>query len=170
MVVIGLRPGFHYTTNATTTTLKQSDYKVEQSSFTLIAFVLLKIGRCRGRNWLNGNQALLRSLQLEETEQLITMPVKLAMLQSNCSRVSKLLGTESETCLQRCLRPLRLYGDQALSFYSIQSRPSNLIDVFYFQENNKWTTKPVNCFLQDGASAGMWSLQTSIARLKFLYG
>ena len=32
-----LRPGFHYTTNATTTTQKQSDYKVEQSSFTLIA-------------------------------------------------------------------------------------------------------------------------------------
>ena len=32
-----VRPGFHYTTNATTTTQKQSDYKVEQSSFTLIA-------------------------------------------------------------------------------------------------------------------------------------
>ena len=31
------RPGFHYTTNATTTTQKQSDYRVEQSSFTLIA-------------------------------------------------------------------------------------------------------------------------------------
>ena len=27
----------HYTTNTTTTTQKQSDYKVEQSSFTLIA-------------------------------------------------------------------------------------------------------------------------------------
>ena len=56
-----IRPGFHYTTNATTTTQKQSDYKVEQSSFTLIALFLLKIGRCRGRNWLNGNQALLLS-------------------------------------------------------------------------------------------------------------
>ena len=32
-----VRPGFHYTTNTTTTTQKQSDYKVEQSSFTLIA-------------------------------------------------------------------------------------------------------------------------------------
>ena len=32
-----LKPGFHYTANATTTTQKQSDYKVEQSSFTLIA-------------------------------------------------------------------------------------------------------------------------------------
>ena len=30
-------PGFHYTTSTTTTTQKQSDYKVEQSSFTLIA-------------------------------------------------------------------------------------------------------------------------------------
>ena len=31
-----LKPGFHYTANATTTTQKQSDYMVEQSSFTLI--------------------------------------------------------------------------------------------------------------------------------------
>ena len=31
---------------------------VEQSSFPLIALFWLKIGRCRGRNWLNGNQAL----------------------------------------------------------------------------------------------------------------
>ena len=54
-----LKPGFHYTANATTTTQKQSDYKVEQSSFTLIALFWLKIGRCRGRNWLNGNQALM---------------------------------------------------------------------------------------------------------------
>ena len=29
--------GFHYTTNATTTTQKQSDYRVEQSFFTTIA-------------------------------------------------------------------------------------------------------------------------------------
>ena len=33
----GLKPGFHHTTNTTTTTQKQSDFKVEQSSFTLIA-------------------------------------------------------------------------------------------------------------------------------------
>ena len=52
-----MKPGFHYTANATTTTQKQSDYKVEQSSFTLIALFWLEIGRCRGRNWLNGNQA-----------------------------------------------------------------------------------------------------------------
>ena len=32
--------------------------KVEQSSFTLIALFWLEIGRCRGRKWLNGNQAL----------------------------------------------------------------------------------------------------------------
>ena len=54
---LAIKPGFHYTANATTTTSKQSDYKVEQSSFTLIALFWLKIGRCRGRNWLNGNQA-----------------------------------------------------------------------------------------------------------------
>ena len=40
-----LKPGFHYTTNATTTTQKQSDYKVEQSSFTLIALFCPEIGR-----------------------------------------------------------------------------------------------------------------------------
>ena len=50
-------PQFHYTANATTTTQKQRDYKVEQSSFTLIALFSLKTGRCPGRNWLNGNQA-----------------------------------------------------------------------------------------------------------------
>ena len=56
-VLIGLRPRFHYTADATTTTQKQSDYKVEQSCFTLIALFWLEIGRCRGRNWLDGNQA-----------------------------------------------------------------------------------------------------------------
>ena len=39
-------------------TKKQSDYVVEQSFFPLIALFKLKIGRCRDRNWLNGNQAL----------------------------------------------------------------------------------------------------------------
>ena len=34
---VSLKPGFHHTANATTTTQKQNDYKVEQSSFTLIA-------------------------------------------------------------------------------------------------------------------------------------
>ena len=32
-----VKPGFHYTANATTTTQKQSDYMLEQSFFTLIA-------------------------------------------------------------------------------------------------------------------------------------
>ena len=32
-----IKPGFHYTANTLTTTKKQNDYKVEQSSFTLIA-------------------------------------------------------------------------------------------------------------------------------------
>ena len=57
IAVMVVKPGFHYTANVTTTTQKQSDYKVEQSSFTLIALFSLKICRCRGRNWLNGNQA-----------------------------------------------------------------------------------------------------------------
>ena len=39
LFIITFKPGFHYTTNTTTTTQKQSDYKVEQSSFTLIALV-----------------------------------------------------------------------------------------------------------------------------------
>ena len=39
-------------------TQKESDYVIEQSSFLLIALFWLKIGRCRGRNWLYGNQAL----------------------------------------------------------------------------------------------------------------
>ena len=33
---------------------------------------------------------------------------------------------------------------------------------FTFKKNNKRTKKPVNCFLQDGASVGMGSLQTSL--------
>ena len=35
--------------------------------------------------------------------------------------------------------------------------------MFTFKKNNKQTNKPVNrFFLQDDASAGIWSLQTSI--------
>ena len=37
--VENVKPGFHCTTNATNTTQKQSDYKVEQSSFTVIALL-----------------------------------------------------------------------------------------------------------------------------------
>ena len=33
---------------------------------------------------------------------------------------------------------------------------------FAFKKNNKQTKKPVNCFLQDDANAGIQSLQTSI--------
>ena len=33
---------------------------------------------------------------------------------------------------------------------------------FTFKKNNKQKKKPVNCFLQDDASAGIQSLQTSI--------
>ena len=34
---------------------------------------------------------------------------------------------------------------------------------FTLKKNNKWTKKPVNCFLHDDASVGMLSPQTSIA-------
>ena len=54
---LSVKSGFHYTSNTTTTTQKQSDEKVEQSSLMLIALFSLEIGRCRGRNWFNGNQA-----------------------------------------------------------------------------------------------------------------
>ena len=33
---------------------------------------------------------------------------------------------------------------------------------FTFKKNNKQTKKPVNCFLQNRASAGIWSLWTPI--------
>ena len=56
---IFVKPGFHYTANATTTTHKQCDYKVEQSSFTLIALFLLKIGRCRLDNECYASLAVL---------------------------------------------------------------------------------------------------------------
>ena len=46
-----MKPGFHYMANAMTMTQKQSDYKVEQSSFTLIVLFWLEIVRCRGRNY-----------------------------------------------------------------------------------------------------------------------
>ena len=36
--------------------LKASGYVVDQSSFPLIALFWLKIGGCRGENWLSGNQ------------------------------------------------------------------------------------------------------------------
>ena len=52
VVVISLIETRLYKANAMTTTQKQSDYKVEQSSFNLIALFWLEIGRCRGRSWL----------------------------------------------------------------------------------------------------------------------
>ena len=54
-----LKPGFHLQQTPRPRHKKQSDYVLEQSSFPLIALFWFKIGRCRGRNWLNGNQALL---------------------------------------------------------------------------------------------------------------
>ena len=52
------KPGFHLQQTPRPRHKKQSGYVVEQSSFPLLALFWLKIGRCRGRNWLNGNQAL----------------------------------------------------------------------------------------------------------------
>ena len=54
-----LKPGFHLQQTPRPRHKKQSDYVVKQSSFPLIALFWVKIGRCRGRNWLYGNQALL---------------------------------------------------------------------------------------------------------------
>ena len=53
-----LKPGFHLQQAPRPRHKKQSDYVVEQSSFSQIALFWLKIGRCRGRNWVNGNQNL----------------------------------------------------------------------------------------------------------------
>ena len=53
-------PGFHLQQTPRPRHKTQSDYVLEQSSFTLIALFWLEIGRCRGRNWLYGNQALER--------------------------------------------------------------------------------------------------------------
>ena len=40
----------------------EKSIEFEQSSFPLIVLFWLKIGRCRGRDWLYGNQALVRSI------------------------------------------------------------------------------------------------------------
>ena len=57
IVCVVFKPGFHLQQNPRPRHKKQSDYVVEQSSFPLIALFWLKICRCRGQNWLYGNQA-----------------------------------------------------------------------------------------------------------------
>ena len=52
-----LKPGFHLQQTPRPQHSKQSDCVIEQLSFPLIVLYQLKIGRCRGRNWLNGNLA-----------------------------------------------------------------------------------------------------------------
>ena len=52
------KPGFHLQQTPRPGHKKQSDYVFEQSSSPLIALFWLKIGHCRGRNWIYGNQAL----------------------------------------------------------------------------------------------------------------
>ena len=56
--LLTVKPGFHLQQTPRPRHKKQSDYVLEQSSFPLIALFWLKIGRCCGRNWVNGNQAL----------------------------------------------------------------------------------------------------------------
>ena len=68
--------------NATTMTQKQRDYKVEQSSFTLIALFSLKIGRCRGRNWL---KAWLPLSQLRPRQRPISSQNKAISVKDDCS-------------------------------------------------------------------------------------
>ena len=58
LVIFIIRPGFHLQQTPRPRHKKQSDYVVEQPSLPLIALFWLKIGRCRGRNRLYGNQAL----------------------------------------------------------------------------------------------------------------
>ena len=60
-----IRPGFDLQQSPRPRHKKQKDYVLEQSSFPLIALFWLKLGRCRGRNWLYGNQALLKNLSFE---------------------------------------------------------------------------------------------------------
>ena len=52
-----IKPGFHLQQTPRPQHKKQSDYVVEQSFLPPIALFWLKIGRCRGRNWLYRNQA-----------------------------------------------------------------------------------------------------------------
>ena len=65
-----LKPGFHLQQTLRPRHKKQSDYVIEQSSFRSITLFWPKIGRCRGRNCLYGNQALqpLRRLGLRLTQ------------------------------------------------------------------------------------------------------
>ena len=89
MVEIGFMETRLYTANATTTTQKQSDYEVEQSSFTLIALFLQEIGRCRGRNWLYGNQALQKQLSNRQLFRYC-MSYKRGLVELNCNTLVKL--------------------------------------------------------------------------------
>ena len=60
---ISFKPGFHLQQTPRPRHKKQSDYEVEQSSFLVITLFWLKVDRCRGRNWLYGNQAYGNPLQ-----------------------------------------------------------------------------------------------------------
>ena len=84
---VSIKPGFHLQQTPPPRCKKQSDYVVEQSSFPLIALFWLKIGRCRGRNWLNGNQAL---SQLLPRQRLISSQTKTISVNDDCSTLKPL--------------------------------------------------------------------------------
>ena len=50
-----IKPGFHFQQTLRPRHKKQNDYVIERSSFPLIALFWLKIGCCRGRNWIDRN-------------------------------------------------------------------------------------------------------------------
>ena len=57
-----IKPGFHLQKTPRPRHKKQNHYMVEQSSFALIALFGLKIGRCRGRNWLYSLVSITRKM------------------------------------------------------------------------------------------------------------
>ena len=63
--LLSVKPGFHYKQTPRPRHKNKAIIGLSsQSSFTLIALFRLEIGRCRGRNWLNGNQALQQHVDL----------------------------------------------------------------------------------------------------------
>ena len=129
-----LKPGFHYTANATTTTQEQSDYKVEQSPFTLIALFWFEIGRCRGRNWPNGNQALSFCKHLPDkrtvwtkvrltgsmSSYVLIMPMIISLLcDLHGFHAVKTCVTMTTTILIGCLLSSRLWFSEIIKLYTV---------------------------------------------------
>ena len=77
-----LKPGFHLQQTPRPRHKKQSDYVLEQSSLPLIALFWLKIGRCRGRNWL---KAWFPLSQLRPRQRPISSQNKAISMKDDCS-------------------------------------------------------------------------------------